>query len=154
METISFSRAVNWICSRILQEHLPLDRTMEERLKKDARLGLEVEGLDYQLFLEIENSWGVSATLNVDLRFDHQASREDNGNEHFKLRCQMNWPSMYRSLVTAQASVALYQRLTNLGCAIQCRFEGVRIANVQPEEVVDPKTIGRKIDIAPETAKK
>ena len=153
METISFSDAVHWICSRIIQEHLPLDRTMEERLKKDARPGLEVDGLDYQLFLEIENSWGVSATLNVDLRFDHHTSREDNGNEHFKLRCQMNWPSMYRSLVTAQASVALYQRMTNLGCAIQCRFEGVMIAN-KTDEVIDHTKIGRKIDIAPEAAAK
>jgi hypothetical protein len=127
MEKMKLVEAVNWISKTVLQENLPILDSLKTRLLADS-VATEIPLMDYDLYVEVEQTWGVSASLNINVRMDFDKNRSDkNGVEHLYVRCQMNWSSMYRSLTTAQAVIALYQRLTNLGCLVQSRFDGVDI---------------------------
>lgn len=123
---------VNLGADDVAAYHLQLDRSTQEKIEDGLAQGSKAV-LDWTLYVRLEESWGVGATLSVDFRNDWNATRKDEkGDYHYECRVSVNWSSTERSIAKALASVALYQKLINLGASIQARFEGEDIVAEAP----------------------
>jgi hypothetical protein len=82
------------------------------------------------LDLRTEKAWGVG--VDISFNFRHAGERErvedpETGGYFFvmpmALSIKVNWSSTGRSLITAQASIMLYQEAVNLGCLVAAKAE-------------------------------
>jgi len=71
------------------------------------------------VYVEVVNSFHVSASLQVRLEVDFAQSRELRKGLVYTVQCQVSWPSSIRSVSNAQACVTLYQKMTSLGALIE-----------------------------------
>jgi hypothetical protein len=116
---ILVTEAIQRAARRILSENLPLPA---DRLRKlnDALTISEAPGMDWTAYLTLGEAFGIEGTLTVEFRAQGYSESEA---VRYIVLINLNWSSMHRSVVQAQASIAIYQKLANLGAAIQCMFE-------------------------------
>lgn len=101
--------------------------TGEEFVRQHAvdRLVGFSDGTDDSFYMEIRRSWGVEATLHIRRRVVWENRAEVEGFRVYPqtFEVTLNWSSTGRSIATAQASVALYQELINLGATLTSKVE-------------------------------
>jgi hypothetical protein len=76
------------------------------------------------LYIEVERAWGVGATLRVNCNMSWTSHETSDGRKFIQgeLSTEVSWSSTGRDLATAQAAVALYQELINLGALVQAAY--------------------------------
>jgi len=107
-----------------LDEVLPASSAMRRR---------NLNEMTNYLSVNLEQGFGVGAELIIRLEPDYAGRSEnpDDTSEHAvpgRVAVEISWAGTSRNIAAAVASVALYQRLIEVGAGIEAHFAQVRIA--------------------------
>lgn len=87
-------------------------------------------------YVEIQRGWGVSCSLDVQLRYAGM-STEKAGSETYRVTRQsvevtLSWSSTGRSVAKAAAAIALYREMMEAGAAIEAAFQQTEWGTATP----------------------